>query len=241
MLAVFVLSRFASRPWKWATTSALRQDFEAQGSGNRRRFHELHRYGIAQAVTFAGASADHGVALFVITEIFVTDRASGHETVGASIAQFHEQACACDAGDPPVEARAYAICEKMRDQPIAGFPLSQHGAAFGGGNLRTDFGQRLLIGGIGQATVSELQSPDQASVHDQIGVASDRRREVRIATEVQAEMTIVIGRIFGLRLRARDDFVDEWLGVATLHARQNTIESFGLERAAFAEGDVERR
>src|SRR5262245_15254779 len=64
---------------------------------------------------------------------------------------------------------------------------------------------------------------------------------MRIAAEVQTEMAIVLGRIFGLCLRAQDDFVDELLSVSSLYARQDPIESFGLEYAAFGEGDVERR
>ena len=77
-------------------------------------------------------------------------------------------------------------------------------------------------------------------MHNQIRVAADRRREVRVAAQVQSEVAVILRGIFGLCLCAQDHFVDKLLGVAALHAGQNSIERFGLEHAAFGERDVER-
>ena len=114
--------------------------------------------------------------------------------------QLHEQAGAVHAGDAAVEGGADAVGEEMRDQPVVGLALGQHGAALGGGNLRGDFGQRLDVGGLGQAVVAELERADQPAMHDQVGIAADRRGEMRVAAQVQAEMAVVLRRVFGLRL-----------------------------------------
>ena len=176
----------------------------------------------------------------VMAEIFVADGARRHEAVGAGLVQLHEQAGAGDAGDAAVEGGADAVGEKMRDQPVVGFALGQHGAALGRGNLRGDFGQRLGVGGLGQAAVAQLERADQSAMHDQVGIAADRRGEMRVAAQVQAEMAVILRRVFGLRLRAQHDFVDQLLGIAALHAGEHAVEGFRPQHAAFREGNVER-
>ncbi len=53
-------------------------------------------------------------------------------------------------------------------------------------------------------------------------------------------MAVIFRGIFGLRLRAQHDIVDELLGVTAFDARENAIERFRLEHAALGEGDIER-
>ena len=88
--------------------------------------------------------------------------------------------------------------------------------------------------------MAELQRAYQSAMHNQVRVAADRRGEMRVAAQVQSEMPVILRGIFGLCLCAQDHFVDQLLGVATLHARENTVERFGLEHAALGERDVER-
>ena len=71
--------------------------------------------------------------------------------------------------------------------------------------------------GLGQAAVAELERADQPAMHDQVGIAADRRGEMRVAAQVQAEMAVILRRVFGLRLRAQHHLVDQLLGVAALH------------------------
>ena len=65
-----------------------------------------------------------------------------------------------------------------------------------------------------RAIFAELQRRDQGAMHDQVGVAADRRGEMRIAAQVEAEVPDVLWRILGLALRAQHDLVDE------MHARR---------------------
>ncbi len=151
-----------------------------------------------------------------MAEIFVADGARRHEAVGAGFVQFHEQAGAVHAGDAAVESGADAVGQKMRDQPIVGFAFGQHGAPLGRRNLRGDFRQRLVVHRLGQAIAAKLERADQPAMHDQVGIAADRRGEMGVAAQVQAEMAVILRRVFGLRLRAQHDFVDQRLGVAAL-------------------------
>ncbi len=180
------------------------------------------------------------MARLVVVEIFVADGARRHEAVGAGLVQLHEQAGAGDAGDAAVEGGADAVGEEMRDQPVVGLALGHHGAPLGGGNFRGNLGKPLVIGGLGQGAVAELERADQPAMHDQIGVAADRRGEMRVAAQVEAEVAVVLGGIFGLRLAAQHDFVDELLVVAALHLLEDAVEGFRLEHAAFGERNVER-
>jgi hypothetical protein len=79
------------------------------------------------------------MAFLVVAEIFVTDGARRDEPICARFMQFHEQAGTGDAGDAAVERGADTIDEEIRDQPVVGLPLGQHGAAFGRGNPGGDF------------------------------------------------------------------------------------------------------
>ena len=76
-------------------------------------------------------------------------------------------------------------------------------------------------------------------MHDQIGVAADRRGEMRVAAKVEAEMPVILGRIFGLRLGAQHHLVDELLDVAARHAREDAVEFVGPQRSNLRQQDVE--
>ena len=151
------------------------------------------------------------------------------------LVELDEQAGAGDAGDAALEGGADAVGEEMRDQPVVGLALGHHGAALGGGNLRRDLGQLLAVGALGQRAVAELERADQPAMHDQIGVAADRRGEMRVAAQIEAEVAVILGGVFGLRLAAQHHFVDQLLGVAALHARQHAVEGFRPQRAGFGE------
>ena len=92
----------------------------------------------------------------------------------------------------------------------------------------------------GRPSVAELERADQPAMHDQVGIAADRRGEMRVAAQVQAEMAVILRRVFGLRLRAQHDLVDELLGVAALDLGEDAVEGVRPQHAAFGERNVER-
>ena len=75
-----------------------------------------------------------------------------------------------------------------------------------------------------QAVGAEILRADQRAMHHQVGVAADRRGEVRIAAQIEPEMAVVLRRVFGLRLGAQHHLVDQLLVLGAAHARQNLVE-----------------
>ena len=63
---------------------------------------------------------------------------------------------------------------------------------------------------------------------------------MRIAAQVEPEMAVVLGGIFGLRLRAQHHFVDQLLGLVAFDALEDVVELLGAQRAALRQRDVER-
>ena len=64
---------------------------------------------------------------------------------------------------------------------------------------------------------------------------------MRVAAQVEAEMAVVLMGIFGLRLCAQHDFVDQRLRRLALDASEHTIEMFGAHALALDELDAEGR
>ena len=104
------------------------------------------------------------------------------------------------------------------DQAIGGLAFGRHGAPLRARNALGDIGE-FLDRHIGLAAWPEVQRADQRAMDDEIGVAADRRGEMRIAPQVEAEMAVILVGVFGLRLRAQHDFIDQRLGRVALHAR----------------------
>jgi hypothetical protein len=168
-------------------------------------------------------------------EILIADETRRYQAVGAGFIKLDEQAGAGDPGNVPVEGGADAIGEEMRDQPVGGFALGFHGAPLGGRNVGGDFSKRARLGRFGQSIRSELLRADQRAMHDKIGIAADRRCEMRVAPQVQSKMAEILRRIFRLRLAAQHHFVDQPLDLAALDPLQNAVERVRAQRAALGQ------
>ena len=57
---------------------------------SRRGFDQLYGDAVAEPVGFAGAVADHGVLVFLVAEVFGTDRARRHEAVGTGAVELDD-------------------------------------------------------------------------------------------------------------------------------------------------------
>src|SRR5690606_12997930 len=93
----------------------------------------------------------------------------------------------------------------LREKTIRCLALSQHGAAFGGGDMLGDAAELGLLL-IGLAIVTQAKSSDERPVNDQIGVAADWRGEVGVAVEVQPEVAVVLLGVLSLGLAAKNHF-----------------------------------
>src|SRR5262245_47875893 len=147
MIALFAFgaafaTRVAGRPaLRMRHDLAFGQELEAKRAGDRGGFDQLDGDTVAQPMSFAAATADHGVPRLFVTEVVVADGAGWNEAVGAGAVELDEQAGARDAGNAAFEGRADPVGEMMRNQPVGGFALSLHGAPLGSRNLRRDLGQ----------------------------------------------------------------------------------------------------
>ena len=79
------------------------------------------------------------------------------------------------------------------------------------------------------AAGAEPQRADQRAVHDEVGVAPDRRGEVGVALQVEAEVADVVGGVHRLRLRAQHHLVDEIGHGQRLGPLQHAIEVAGAQ------------
>ena len=80
-----------------------------------------------------------------------------------------------------------------------------------------------------QAARAQAQRADQRAVHHQVGVAADRRGEMRVAAQIEAEVAEVVGGVDGLRLRAQHDLVDEVGDRQRLGPLQHVVEVAGAQ------------
>ena len=152
---------------------------------------EAHRNRIAEPIGLSAGVADERMGALLVTKIFIAQGRGRNEAVGAGVVELDEQAGSGDAADAPLEDDTDAIGKEMGDQAIDGLALGHHGAPLGGGNARGNFTERTHGLGSRQAVVAELEGADQGAMDDEVRVAPDRRGEVGVPLEVQAEMAVI--------------------------------------------------
>ena len=64
---------------------------------------------------------------------------------------------------------------------------------------------------------------------DEIGIAADRRGEMRIFAQIEPEVTVILADIFSLSLRTQNHLIDDILVFGAFHPRQNAIELTATE------------
>ena len=113
------------------------------------------------------------------------------------------------------ERLAHAAREPGGDIAVDGVALGLHRAALGQADRVGDldrssrsWSDRPLFGGslaFGRRLL-ELEGIDQRAVDQQVGIAADRRGEVRVAAEREAEVAGVLRAVVGLGLAAQHRF-----------------------------------
>ena len=89
------------------------------------------------------------------------------------------------------------------DQTVDGLALGSHRAPLGAGDALGDIGQLIRAPMSGETARSEVQRADQRAMDDKIGVAADRRSEMRVAAQGSGRNGRSSDGVFGLRLRAQ--------------------------------------
>src|SRR5713226_4521613 len=155
--------------------------------------------------------------------IVVRQAADRDESVGAGLAECDEQPSTGDAVDAAAEGRADALGEKRGSVAVRGAALGSSSAALGHGNVLSD-GDEILGLGRRQSAGTKIETRDERAVHQEIGVAADRRGEMRIAPQRQTEMADILRAVRSLRLAAQDELVDQGGVGGTCGAAQNLVE-----------------
>src|SRR5215469_11430132 len=96
--------------------------------------------------------------------------------------------------------------------------------------------------GRGKALRTQPVAGDERTMHKQIGIAADRRGEMSIAPERQAEMAEIVRAVDGLSLAAQDQLMDQGLVRRAGGLAQDLVEMARAHRLAFGEleaGDAE--
>ena len=178
-------------------------ELETQGAGDGRCLDQFDRHRIAEPI--GHGTADESATGLVEAEIFIADKARRNQTVGAGFVEFDEQAGAGDAGNMAVET--WRRRDRRENARSAGRRSRARPSWRGVRSPRCwrRFRQaRGLSVPSGKPSGAELERADQRAMHDQIGVAADRRGEVGVAAKIEAEMAVILRRIFRLRLAAQN-------------------------------------
>jgi hypothetical protein len=126
----------------------------------------------------------------------------------------------------------------VSDEAVHGLALRRHGAPLGRRDAGCDLGEVRRRGARRQAVAPELQRRDEGAVDEEVGVAPDRRGEVGVFRQVQAEVADVLGVVLGLHLGAQDHLVDDGFVRPLAHLLQQPVEPLGLWGLALAPDDA---
>ena len=94
---------------------------------------------------------------------------------------------------------------------------------------------RALLLLAGQAVVAPAVGADQRAVDDEVGVAADRRGEVAVARQVEAEVAEVLRGVVGLGHGAQDGDVDHLGVLGAGDAVEQAVELGGLQHLALGQ------
>src|SRR5690348_12441334 len=162
-------------------TSAIAafRKFEAQRSGNRIGLGETQREPLADAVRLARLIADELLRALVVAEIFLPQVLGEEQTVAAQVLDRREEAERLDSGNPAFDELAHLISKARRDIAVDRLPLGFHCAPLEHRDLFADLLEPLLVS-LRKSPLPEVVRLHQRAVDEKVGVAADRRGEVRV-------------------------------------------------------------
>src|SRR6266851_1695210 len=114
-----------------------------------------------------------------------------NEPVGAALRQGDEEPERGDPGDPPSEHRTDRAAEQARAIAVERGAFGRSGAPLGRRDVLGDGGQSLAAAGRWR------WSGKQRAMHDEIGIAPDRRGEMGIAWQGETEMADIVRAVDG--------------------------------------------
>src|SRR5262249_51436832 len=169
----------------------------------RRRAGDRHAYRIADPERAPGAPAAQQVLAFAQLVEIVAERADVHQPLDEDLAELDEEPEAGDAAHDPVVLLSDLVLHELDSLQLQDLALGVH---------RHPLAPRRLLGDgrqiRGDAPAARAREAQQA-VGDEIGIAPDRGREVRVRVYGEPEMAERLGRVARLLQRAQEHGVDE--------------------------------
>ena len=184
----------------------------------------------------AAPLADERVPACIEMEIVAAELGDVDEAVDVEAIERHEQAEARDAADRAVEILAYLVLHEVALEPVGDVARGLVGAALG--HRRVD--AQLLPGHSGGLVLLARERGLDGAVDEQVRVAPDRRREVRIRFVRQAEMPLVVRPVLRLRQRTQQHRLQQLEVRALAHAVEQ-LGVIGGRRLRAAAPDAARR
>ena len=180
--------------------------------------------------------------LFVVAVEIIRQRRNVHETFDEIRIELNEEAEGMNAGDVALEARPDLVGHELDFLPGHILALGVLGVALVLRRLGSDTTELLL-----ECRLIERRLPvaapvgPQKTVHDEVRIPANGRREVRVPLRGEAEVTAVFGRVCGSLHRAQHQVGDDTLARLSLEAADEALEILRLRVLAATEVQAEPR
>ena len=195
--------------------------------------HHLDAHAVAQAITLAGALAEHHVLGLVVVEVVLAEFGDVNQAFDEDVVDRDEHAEAGHRADGAVVFVADAVLHEIGLQPGVDIAGGVVGAALGHRAVGADFHQAL--GGQFLA----LQHGLDAAMHQQVGITADRRGEVGVGLVGQAEVPLVVGAVDRLPERTQHHGLQQAVIGTRLDLLQQRCVILGVRLVAAAEVEAE--
>src|SRR5688572_7040688 len=158
--------------------------------------HQLDGHAVGEAPALAGTLAEELVARGVELEVVAAELGDVHQAVDEVVVEGDEQAERRDAGDAAGEGAADVVAHVIALEPVLDVAAGVVGAPLGVGAVAAE---RLPVG-LGVRFVGQHRL--DGTMHQQIRIAPDRRSEVHVGFEGEAEVADVARAVHRLLHRA---------------------------------------
>ena len=134
-------------------------------------------------------------------KILLAETPDRHQALGHRLVEPHEQPEPLHPRHRGGKAAADLARHQDREEAVDGGALGLHRAPLAPRQLGAELGPVLAARHRLEPALAELQRPDQGAMHHEVGIAPDRRGEMRIAAEIEPEMAEIVRAVGGLALR----------------------------------------
>src|SRR5262249_3239281 len=163
----------------------MRNEAEGEAAGEGIGFLEPHRDGIAKVKAPPAGPADERMARGIVAVIVARQGAYGEETVGSGLVERDKKAKALHAVHRALEFSTDTVRKIGSDVAVVGIAFGRHGPAL---RFRDGLPEIVPPGRVVPSDAARRPGAEQGPMDEKVGIAPDRRGEVRVAAQGQAEM-----------------------------------------------------